>query len=186
VTTNKYRVCPVALSHVLDSFVRRWFQNPRKILAPYITQGMSVLDVGCGPGFFSIEIAKLVGATGKVLSADLQEGMLLRLRDKIKGTESEQRITLVKCDPNKINATEMVDFILAVYMVHEVPDKNSFFKQLRHILKENGQFLLIEPQFFHVSRKEFEATAGIAENNGFKVYPGPKLRFSWSALLKNA
>jgi ubiquinone/menaquinone biosynthesis C-methylase UbiE len=185
-TANQYRVCPAAFSKILDNFVRRWFQNPREILAPFITRGMSVLDVGCGPGFFSIEIAKLVGATGKVFSADLQEGMLLRLRDKIKGTAAEHRITLVQCDPNKINATEMVDFILAVYMVHEVPDKNSFFRQLRNILKEDGQFLLVEPKFFHISRMEFEATIKNAENSGFKIYPGPELRFSWSALLKNA
>lgn len=184
--SNKNRVCPVELSHSLDSFVRRLLQNPRKILSPYITQGMSVLDIGCGPGFFSIEIAKLVGATGKVFSADLQEGMLQRLRDKIKETEPEQRITLIKCDSDKINVPEMVDFILAFYVVHEVPDKNLFFKQLRNILNENGQFLLVEPTLFHVSRKEFEATTRIAEINRFKVYPGPRLRFSWSALLKNA
>jgi len=147
---------------------------------------MSVLDIGCGPGFFSIEIAKLVGATGKIFSADLQEGMLQRLRDKIKGTEHEHRITLIKCDPDKINVPEMVDFILAFYVVHEVPDKNLFFKQLRNILNENGQFLLAEPTLFHVSRKEFKATIRIAEINRFKVYPGPRLRFSWSALLKNA
>jgi ubiquinone/menaquinone biosynthesis C-methylase UbiE len=186
VTANKNRVCPVELSRGLDSIVRRWIQNPEKILAPYITQGMSVLDVGCGPGFFSIEIAEMVGATGKVFAADLQEGMLQRVRSKVKGTEAEKRITVIKCDPGKINATEMVDFILAFYVVHEVPDKNSFFKQLRNILKGDGQFLLVEPKLFHVSRKDFEATISIAENNGFKVCNGPKLRFSWSALLRNA
>ncbi len=184
-TTNKNRICPVKLSRSLDSGIRRWLQNPQIILAPFITEGMSVLDVGCGPGFFSIEIAKLVGATGKVFSADLQEGMLQRLSDKIRGTELEKRINLIKCDSNNINAPGKADFILTFYMVHEVPDKNGFFKQLKDILNEKGQVLLVEPKLFHVSRKEFEATTRLAEILGFKVYPGPKLPFSWTALLKN-
>jgi ubiquinone/menaquinone biosynthesis C-methylase UbiE len=166
--------------------MRRWLQNPEKILAPYIKEGMTVLDIGCGPGFFSIEMANMVGKNGKVLSADLQEGMLQKLGSKIKGTELEERITLVKCDKDKINVQERVDFILAFYMVHEIPDKNSFFKELKNILNEKGQFLLVEPKLFHVSKKEFEATTSFAENCGFKIYQGPKLIFSWSALLKNA
>jgi ubiquinone/menaquinone biosynthesis C-methylase UbiE len=69
-------------------------QNPRKILGPYIKEGMTVLDVGCGPGFFSIELAQMVGKSGRVIASDLQEGMLRKLREKIQGTEFEERITL--------------------------------------------------------------------------------------------
>lgn len=48
----KNRVCPVELAGSLDNKIRKWFQNPQKILAPYIKEGMKVLDIGCGPGFF--------------------------------------------------------------------------------------------------------------------------------------
>jgi len=60
-----HRVCPVALSGSLDNRFRRWFQNPRKILRPYVEKGMTVLDIGCGPGFFSIDMAHLMGASGE-------------------------------------------------------------------------------------------------------------------------
>jgi len=183
---NRNRVCPVELAASLDNKIRRWLQNPREILAPYVKEGMTVLDIGCGPGFFSIEMAKMVGTSGKVISADLQEGMLEKLGGKIRGTELEQRINRVRCDQDKINISEKVDFILAFYMVHEVPDKNSLFKQLRDILNERGELLLIEPKLLHVSRKAFEVTTKVAENNGFKIYQGPKLRFSWSAVLRIA
>jgi ubiquinone/menaquinone biosynthesis C-methylase UbiE len=182
---DRNRVCPVELASSLDSRIRRWFQNPYEIVAPYIKQGMTVLDVGCGPGFFSIEMAKLVGPGGKVISADLQEGMLRELGNKIRGTVLEERITCVTCDRDKINISDMVDFILAFYMVHEVPDKNSFFKQLVAVLNQGGQLLLVEPKLFHVSRKAFELTTKIAEDSGFIIYPGPKLRFSWSAVLRS-
>jgi ubiquinone/menaquinone biosynthesis C-methylase UbiE len=181
---ERNRVCPVELASSLDNKIRRWLQDPYQIVAPYVKEGMKVLDVGCGPGFFSIEMATLVGAGGKVISADLQEGMLQQLGNKMKGTVLEERIKLVKCDKDKINVSDKVDFILAFYMVHEVPDKDSFFTQLRAILDEQGQFLLVEPKLFHVSRNAFELTIKVAERSEFKIYPGPKLHFSWSAVLK--
>jgi ubiquinone/menaquinone biosynthesis C-methylase UbiE len=183
---ERNRVCPVELADSLDSKIRRWLQNPKKIIAPFVNEGMTALDIGCGPGFFSIEIAGLVGSKGKVIAVDLQEGMLQKVSDKIKGTELETRIRLVKCENDNINVSENVDFILTFYMVHEVPDKLSFFKQLKHVLKEHGQYLLVEPKLFHVSRKEFALTIGLAEQCGFKIFPGPKLPFSWSAILKNS
>lgn len=181
---DKNRVCPVELAGSLDTKFRKWFQNPQKILGPYVKEGMRVLDIGCGPGFFSIELAKMVGKTGKVFSADLQEGMLQKIRSKIQGTELEERIKLVKCEQDKINVPEKVDFILAFYMVHEVPDKVKLFEALKNVLVEKGQFHIVEPKFFHVTNTEFGLTTQIAEKAGFTVTQGPKLPFSFSAILK--
>ena len=65
------RVCPVENTAGLDNKFRRLLHNPKKILLPYIQQGMTVLDVGCGPGFFSIDMAKFVGNNGRVIAADM-------------------------------------------------------------------------------------------------------------------
>jgi ubiquinone/menaquinone biosynthesis C-methylase UbiE len=140
--------------------------------------------MGCGPGFFSIELAKLVGTAGKVVAADLQQGMLDRLHAKIKGSALEGRIRLVKCEEHNTNVTGSFDFILTFYMVHEVPDKERFFRQLSAILNNHGQYLLVEPKLFHVSEKEFQSTLALAEKNGFQVNQGPRLLLSWSAILK--
>jgi ubiquinone/menaquinone biosynthesis C-methylase UbiE len=180
---ERNRVCPVELAPSLDNKLRHWLQNPHNILAPFVQKGMTVLDVGCGPGFFSIEIAKLAGATGHVISADLQEGMLQELGRKIKGTALESRITTVQCQRDTINVSGEVDFILAFYMVHEVPDKAVLFQQLRAVLKKNGKLLLVEPKLFHVSREDFAATLGVAKSAGFTISRGPKLLLSWSAVL---
>ncbi len=180
---DRDRVCPVELAGSLDNRIRRWIHNPEKILAAYIREGMKVLDLGCGPGVFSIPMARMVGKRGMVISADLQDGMLQKLCDKIKGTELEKKIQLVKCDKDGINVYDQVDFILAFYMVHEVPDKFSLFKQLKAVLKDRGQLLLVEPKLFHVSQREFAATVKLAEKNGFKSSQGPQVRFSWSVIL---
>ena len=54
-------VCPVEKAGGLDSGIRKLLQRPKKILGNYAREGMTVLDLGCGPGFFSVEMAKEIG-----------------------------------------------------------------------------------------------------------------------------
>ncbi len=180
--SDKERVCPVELAGSLDSKIRRWLQNPRKILSPYIKEGMSVLDIGCGPGFFTIEIAKIVGQKGKVFAADLQDGMLQLIKNKISGTELEKIIHLHKTEKDKINLPEKVDFIFAFYVIHEIPNKENLFMEFKNILSENGQILIVEP-IGHVSGKAFESTMNISLNAGFEINQGRKILLSRSAIL---
>ena len=177
------RVCPVEISGILDNRIRRWLQNPQKILERYLKEGMTALDIGCGPGFFSIAIASLVGKSGRVIAADLQEGMLQKLKSKVQGTELEKRITLHKCEETRIGLSEKVDFVLAFYMVHEVPDQDRFLNEVWSTLKANGQFLMVEPTF-RVSKAEFEKTIAKAVNLGFAPVERPKLFLSKAVVLK--
>lgn len=180
---GKSRVCPVERAGSLDNRIRRWLQDPRKILTPYIKEGMTVLDLGCGPGFFSIDMARMVGKSGRVIASDLQEGMLQKLRDKIRGTELEERIKLHKCEEDRIGVSEKVDFVLAFYMVHEVPDQESFFKEIGSILRPNGQIFMVEPPF-HVSKTEFEKTVKRAGDAGFTPVARPKVFLSKAVVMK--
>jgi len=177
------RVCPVEESDRLDTRFRRWMQNPKRILNPYIEKGMTVLDFGCGPGFFSIDMAQMVGESGRVIAADLQEGMLHKLRDKIKATELANRITLHKCEEDKIGVSENVDFVLAFYIVHEVVNKDKLFAEIETLLKPNGQILIVEPPF-HVSKTAFEETIGKAKVAGFTEVERPRVMFNKAVVLK--
>lgn len=86
---------------------------------------MTVLDFGCGPGFFSIPAAKRVGASGKVIAADLQEDMLKRLREKIAGTELERRIILHRTGRDETLLTESVDlFWLSTWFTRSLTRKS--------------------------------------------------------------
>jgi ubiquinone/menaquinone biosynthesis C-methylase UbiE len=178
------RVCPAELSGSLDNSLRRLLQNPREILKPFIKEGMTILDLGCGPGYFSVEIAKMLNGSGKVIAADLQEGMLKKVKNKIKGTDLEQRIELHKCEENTTGITEKVDFILCFYMIHEVPDQNNLFRELKSILKPSGKLYIIEPKF-HVSKKSFTEMVNKSDNIGFEIIERPKVFFSRSVLMTN-
>jgi ubiquinone/menaquinone biosynthesis C-methylase UbiE len=180
---NQNRVCPVNNAGSLDNSIRKLIQNPQKIVKPFIKNGMSVLDVGCGPGFFSIEIAKMLNGTGKVIAVDLQEGMLDKVRKKIKGTNLESKIELHKCQNQAIGISEKVDFILAFYMVHEVPNQDMLFKEMNSLLKPNGRILIAEPKF-HVSAKSFIIMEERVKKYGFKTIDKPKIVFSRTLVLE--
>lgn len=171
-------VCPVEMAGGLDNKIRRLVQNPKKILKKYVGTGMTVLDLGCGPGFFSMEMAEMVGKSGMVIAADLQEGMLEKLRKKIKGTRIEKRIRSHKTSEKEIGISQKVDFVLAFYLFHELPNQEKTLKEIRSILKPNGKFLIAEPKHFHVSKREFEETVDKAKKAGFKVFERPKIFLS--------
>ena len=91
------RVCPYQMAFMLDNWIRRLFQNPVKLLADYIREGNTVVDLGCGPGFFTIDMAEMVGSTGQVIAVDLQPGMLDRVRKKAFRKRVADRIAIHQC-----------------------------------------------------------------------------------------
>ncbi|MCX6281153.1 MAG: class I SAM-dependent methyltransferase [Bacteroidetes bacterium] len=176
------RTCPVEYAGGLDNSIRRFLQNPRKILNPFIHKGMTVLDLGCGPGFFSIEIANMLEGSGKVIAADLQEGMLEKVSNKIRGSALEKRIEIHKCESDRIGLKETVDFVLLFYMIHEVPDQVKLLEELKSILNPGGRIYIIEPKF-HVSKTSFEGMIGRIRNQGFTIIESPKVFFSRTVLV---
>ena len=182
---NKNRVCPLSRAKHLDMGLRKWIHNPKKILGEYIEKEMVILDVGCGSGFFSVAMAEMVDGPGKVIAADLQEGMLRKVEMKIKGNGLKNKIILHKCDEDRIGISEPVDFVLAFYMMHEVPDQDNFLKEIKSILKENGILYIVEPKG-HVSKKDFENTVNNAIELGFKPIKKPRIYLSRAVVFNKA
>ncbi|MFP4023857.1 MAG: class I SAM-dependent methyltransferase [Thiohalospira sp.] len=107
-------ICPVVKAGLLDIFFRRIIQNPKKIVNPYVKEGIMTMDLGCGPGFFTIELAKIIQKSGNVFAVDIQEEMLNLLETKIKGTQYHDIVILHKAKTDTSNFTGKVDFIKAV------------------------------------------------------------------------
>jgi SAM-dependent methyltransferase len=166
----------------LASPIRRWLQNPDKILSPYITEGMTVLDIGPAMGFFTIPAAQMVGKSGKVIAVDVQQKMLKPLLKRAEKAGVADRIVAKLIEPDSIGVSEPVDLCLLFNVVHEVPDAASLFSQIKAILKPSGKALLAEPAW-HVPEEEFQETLALASNAGLKVLARPEIRRSRSALL---
>jgi 2-polyprenyl-3-methyl-5-hydroxy-6-metoxy-1,4-benzoquinol methylase len=165
------RVCPWWLGYLLVSPLRRFLYNPEEILRPYIKEGMNVLDVGCGMGFFSLPIARMIGETGRVVCVDLQERMIKGLIKRAKKAGLADRIDARTCRQNSLEVNDIsgkIDFALAFALVHEVPDKESLFSEIYDTLKQDGKLLIVEPKG-HVSKKDFGKTISIAEGVGLEA-----------------
>lgn len=167
----------------LRSGLRKFFMNPAKLLVPFIEKGMTILEVGCGPGLFTVEAARLVGPGGRIIAADLQQAMLDLVKTAVPDEEIGRRIVLHKCSEERIGVTEPVDFILAIYVVHELPDRNKFFNEMKSIIRDKGKLFLMEPSFV-VSGKEFRETLDIALKAGFCMVGRKRKFLSRVAVLK--
>jgi len=181
---SSHHVCPWWLAYTFDNQLRRLVHDPGTILRPYIRPGMRVIDLGCGMGFFTLGLAALVGDAGQVLAVDLQQEMLDIMRKRARRKGLDHRISAHRASPEALGITGRFDFGLAFWMVHEVKEPASFFRELAAILKPAAKLLYVEPAF-HVRAREFMEVLAAAEKTGFCRRSAPDIRFSRSALLEN-
>ena len=175
--------CPWWLIFTFDNPLRRFVHDPQQIVRPYVKQGDTVLDVGCGMGFFTLGLAELVGRDGRVIAADLQAQMLAGLRKRAGKAGLLERIELCQSTPDEIGVDEPVDFALAFWMVHEVRQPTLFIRQIHKLLVPGGKFLIVEP-IIHVTGRAFGQTVSMAEDAGYRVVDQPKIRVSRAVLLE--
>lgn len=180
--TGQKIVCPWWLCFTFDNPLRKLLHNPEIIIAPYLRQGHRAMDIGCGMGYFTIPIAKLVGHSGHVTAIDIQTKMLSVLVSRARKNGVSERIKTYLANPESIGNHEKANFILAFWMVHEVPNQRTLLTEIRNSLKPEGLFLLAEP-IVHIPRKLFLRTLQIADELGFVIKENPKIRLSHSAIL---
>ena len=164
-------VCPWWLGYFLISPLRRLWQNPEKVLRPFVTPGMTVLEPGCGMGFFTLELARLVGDHGKVVAVDIQPRMLQGLSRRARRAGLGQRIETRLAEGEGLPTRDLsgrVDFAIAFWVVHELPDVERFFADLHESLRPGGKVLVTEPKG-HVSQNSFTEEIELASRSGLHV-----------------
>ncbi len=163
-------ICPAWLGYFLLNPLRRLLENPEKLLSGIIGEGMTVLEPGCGMGYFTLPIARMVGPAGKVVAVDIQPKMLSGLSRRAQKQGLMDRIEVRLATETSLCLEDLagkVDTALALHMLHEVPRQASFLKEIWNALKSDGRFLVVEPRF-HVSKKDMENAIALAETIGFK------------------
>jgi ubiquinone/menaquinone biosynthesis C-methylase UbiE len=170
-------VCPWWLAYTFDNPLRKFLHKPEKLLAPYVREGMTVVDFGCGMGWFSIGMARMVGAAGRVISVDIQQQMHDILKKRAQRAEVADRIQTILTDGASPCVEEPVDFALAFWVVHETPDVREFLNQIRSVLREGGRLLVAEPKI-HVTSAEFDNIVSLALDVGFRIEDRPLISMS--------
>jgi ubiquinone/menaquinone biosynthesis C-methylase UbiE len=174
-------VCPWWGGYFIDNRLRRVLHKPERILASYLQPGMTVLDFGCGMGFFSIPMAEMVEPTGTVIAVDLQPQMLRSLGKRAAKVGVTNAIRPHQCEKETLALQEPVDFVLAFWSLHEVPNARKILTEISSCLVANGKMLLVEPRG-HVSAAAFQQMVATAQEVGLRLDDEPKIRLSRAAL----
>ncbi|MCA6108959.1 class I SAM-dependent methyltransferase [Bradyrhizobium cenepequi] len=185
---TQHKPCPWWVGYLIASPIRKLWHDPALILESYIREGMTVLEPGPGMGFFTLEIAKLVGPSGRVVAVDVEPRMIEGLKRRARKAGLLDRI-----DARVVSATSMqladldasADFVFAFAVVHELPSAASFFSEAARAMKSGADLLLAEP-VGHVSEAEFAEQIGAAADDGLKALSRPSINHCIAALLRKA
>lgn len=109
-----------------------------------IRPGMSVADVGAGVGYFTIRLAKRVGAEGKVYAVDVQPEMLSMLRERAARSGVKNISTILGSESDPRLPKSALDLILLVDVYHEFSQPQRMLQKMLEALKSDGRLVLLE------------------------------------------
>ena len=171
----------------LDTQFRRFLYRPDRLAERYVKPGDRVLDFGCGPGFLPASLQRESGENGIVIAADLQEEMLAILRGKLGSEGLLPRVSTHHCQPDSLDLTPdrdgQVDVAFAIFVVHEVPDREKLFREIAAMLVPGGLFFYSEPPII-VSGSEFRESLALAEKAGLRLVESRFFFVNRAAVLK--
>jgi SAM-dependent methyltransferase len=179
-----HRVCPWWMDLLATPF-RRLMQDPTPIATPYVRAGMTVLEPGPGMGFFTLELGRLVGPSGRVIAVDVQPQMIAGLRRRARRAGLLDRIDARVVPPTSMGLADVegaVDFVFAFAVVHEMPGPGPFFTEAAGALKPGATLLLAEPAG-HLDDQEFARELAAAAQAGLTIVSHPSIRSCRAALL---
>lgn len=106
--------------------------------------GMTICDMGCGNGFYTLDMAKMVGKEGTVYAVDIQPPMLRMLRTRAKKAKLSNIKPILGTYVDPKLPPDSCDLIFCVDVYHEFSHPEHMLAQMRKALKKDGQLLLVE------------------------------------------
>jgi 2-polyprenyl-3-methyl-5-hydroxy-6-metoxy-1,4-benzoquinol methylase len=178
--------CPIWVQYLLASPLRKLMEPPRKLLGPFVEPGMTVLEPGCGFGYFSLPLARMVGPEGRVLSVDVEPRAVAKLERRARKAGLADRIVARSCQARDLGLADLagqVDLVTVIHAMHELEDLPGFLAQVATLLKPGGRMLVVEPAG-HVSADQFAVQLQRCSEAGFTRLDTPALsRQKRAALL---
>ena len=109
-----------------------------------LRRGMSFLDIGCGPGYFSVPACRVVGKNGRVFACDISPVMISELK-----TSAEERgygnLTAKRNQGSRIPFPDAcADFALIAFVLHGVSDVQPMLAESRRAMKKGAAIALID------------------------------------------
>ena len=167
-------LAPAFMGNLLDSDFRKKMEPPSRVIAGSgIMPGMQVLEIGCGPGTFTLDAARATGDKGKVYALDIQEDMLKQLQEKLSLPENSdiKNIEFLHNSAYELPLAESsLDLIFMVTVFQEIPDKQRSLSEFKRVLKPSAVLAIsewiVDPDYPWMS-----TTRRMVEKGGF-IYCG--------------
>jgi ubiquinone/menaquinone biosynthesis C-methylase UbiE len=105
------QVCPPWVGYLLLNPLRRWVEYPDKIFVLFVLPGMSIVEAGCGMGYFTLPLARMVGAAGRVIAVDIQPKMLAVLSRRARKAGLSERIDIRAAEPESLGIADLSDAV---------------------------------------------------------------------------
>lgn len=122
-------------------FDNRCLKDDFKTLIPFLKEGMSVLDIGCGTGAISKDIAKLVGRSGKVIGIDHTEGFIQSGKESYKDVEN---LELIHSDLFGFNSAEKFDVVISARVLQWLDNPEEALVRMKSLVKEGGLLSILD------------------------------------------
>jgi len=130
---------PAFAVRFIDNPIRRLFQPPRDVVNWIeISEGMSVLEIGPGPGTFTFEVAKRIGDKGSLFAVDIQPSVVSRLCSRLRAKEITNVTPVVASAHALPFSDNSFNRIFMVAVLGEIPDKNKTLLEVKRVLKNEG------------------------------------------------
>ena len=150
----------------------RW-QKPDQVLqALAVRPGQTVCDIGAGPGYFTLRLARLVGAQGRIYAVDVEPRILEVLRERLEKRGIVNVTPVLGLGDNPLLPDATCDLILIVDTYHHFPDGPAYLRRLAQLLKPAGRIANIDfrkqptplgpPQGHRIAREDFLRQAATA------------------------
>lgn len=171
--------------HKLDDPERRKVLPPEETLQLLgVRPGMTVVDLGCGSGYFSLPAARLVGEAGRVYGVDLYQELLDLCRQRAEEQGIGNFVPVLAEEVRVPLPGGEADAVLAVNVLHEFEDLQSSLFEMRRLLKPEGRLLVVDWQKVEMemgppvhARIAPQEARELLERGGFTtiktVQPGP-------------
>lgn len=148
---HSHKTFPAKFAFILNNRIRRFLNPPDRLISKLeIQPNEIVMDFGCGPGFFTIPLARVAA---KTIGVDVSPRMLEKASSNAQ--KKGVRVEFVRSDGSEIKLKDRsVDLILLVHVYHEIEAKEKTLREFSRILRESGRLAIVERvrsgnEFFH-------------------------------------
>ncbi|MEJ2732864.1 MAG: methyltransferase domain-containing protein [Anaerolineae bacterium] len=159
--------CPASLSWLVDNPVRRRYMGP--VLERIgIRRGERVLELGPGPGAFTVGAARHAGPSGRLIAVDIQPQMIAQVEQRVQAEGLTNVETYIASAHHLPLDDESVDRAFLITVLPEIPDRARALAELHRVLRPEG-VLSITEEFYDPDYLFPLETIRLVEGAGFHL-----------------